>query len=74
MRYKVGVIIEKDEDGYYAWSPDLQGCQTQGDTLEETLTNMQEAVEVFLEALTPEERAECFNKEHLKTAIEVEVA
>ena len=28
MSYKVGVIIEKDEDGYYAYCPELEGCQT----------------------------------------------
>jgi predicted RNase H-like HicB family nuclease len=74
MRYKVNVIIEKDDDGYYAWCPDLQGCQTQGDSLEEVLENAQEAVEVYLESLTPDERVEALNKEVIRTAIEVEVA
>ena len=26
---KVGVVIEKDEHGYYAFSPELDGCQSQ---------------------------------------------
>lgn len=30
MRYKVDVIIEKDADGYYAYCPALEGCQSQG--------------------------------------------
>ena len=29
--YKVSVVIEKDEDGYFAYCPELQGCYTQGD-------------------------------------------
>jgi predicted RNase H-like HicB family nuclease len=29
MQYKVTVLIEKDEHGYYACSPELKGCQTQ---------------------------------------------
>ena len=53
MTYKFSVIIEKDEYGYYAYAPELQGCQTQGDTLDETLTNIQEAVELYLETLKP---------------------
>jgi predicted RNase H-like HicB family nuclease len=35
MSYKVGVIIENDQYGYYAYCPELEGCQTQGDTFEE---------------------------------------
>ena len=74
MRIKVNVTIEKDEDGYYAYSPELQGCQTQGDSLDEVLANVQEAVEVYWEAMTPEEREDFLNKETIKTAVEVEVA
>lgn len=51
MAYKVNVIIEKDEDGYYAYSLELEGCQSQGDTLEEAKANIKEAVELYLESL-----------------------
>lgn len=54
MNYKITVVIEKDADGYYAYSPELPGCQSQGDTLEEVQTNIQEAVELYLETLTDE--------------------
>lgn len=27
MSYKVSVVIEKDEYGYYAFCPELEGCQ-----------------------------------------------
>ena len=30
---KVSVVIERDENGYYAFSLELEGCQSQGDTL-----------------------------------------
>ena len=33
--YKLNIIIEEDEDGFYAYCPELKGCQSQGDTLEE---------------------------------------
>ena len=52
---RVSVVIEKDEYGYYAYSPKLEGCQTQGDSLEEVSSNIKEAIELYLETLTEEE-------------------
>ncbi|MCQ1538448.1 type II toxin-antitoxin system HicB family antitoxin [Methanocalculus taiwanensis] len=49
-----GVVIEKDDDGYYAHIPAVQGCYAQGDTYEEVLTNIQEVLHLILE----EERAD----------------
>jgi predicted RNase H-like HicB family nuclease len=40
MSHKVSIIIEKDEYGYYAYCPELEGCQTQGDSLDEVLENI----------------------------------
>lgn len=48
MKYKVSVIIEKDEDGYFAFSPELQGCYTQGDSYEEVLENIKDAIRLHL--------------------------
>ena len=45
------VVIEQDEDGVFvATCPALQGCYTQGQTYEETLANIREAIELHLEA------------------------
>ena len=45
------VIIEKDEDGWYVASvPEIQGCYTQGKTIQEVLERIKEAIEVCLEA------------------------
>ena len=52
---KVSVVIERDENGYYAFSPDLEGCQSQGDTFDEALANICEAVDLYLETLSPDE-------------------
>jgi predicted RNase H-like HicB family nuclease len=52
MSYKVSVVIEKDDSGYYAYCPELKGCQTQGDTFEEALANIKEAVELYIETLS----------------------
>ena len=46
-----GVIVEKDENGYYAYCPELAGCQSQGDTFKEVMVNIKEAVELYLETL-----------------------
>ena len=71
MTRKVSVVIERDEHGYYAWCPQLKGCQSQGKTVEETLANIREAIELFLETLTDAERSAALSREILTTAIEV---
>ncbi len=71
MTHKVSVVIEHDQDGYYAWCPELKGCQSQGTTVEETLTNIREAIELFLATLTNDERSAALSQEILTTAVEV---
>ena len=45
------VLIEQDEDGGYIGKvPELQGCLSQGDTLDELMKNIREAIELCLEA------------------------
>ena len=44
------VIIEKDEDdGYVGHVPELRGCHSQGETVDELLKHMREAIELCLE-------------------------
>ena len=44
------VIIEQDEDGGYVGKvAELQGCLSQGDTIDELLGNIKEAIELCLE-------------------------
>ena len=44
------VILEQDVDGTYIASvPELPGCHTQGDTIEEVKDNIKEAIELYLE-------------------------
>jgi predicted RNase H-like HicB family nuclease len=74
VAHKVSIVIEKDEHGYYAYSPELEGCQTQGDSLEETIENAREAVALYLETLPNDEIRELLSKEILTTTIEVQVA
>lgn len=43
------IIIEKDSDGYFAECRELQGCYAQGDTYEEAMRNIKEAIELHVE-------------------------
>jgi predicted RNase H-like HicB family nuclease len=45
------VILERDSPGYHAFCPALPGCHTCGDTIEEAMKNIKEAVEVYCESL-----------------------
>ena len=48
MRIKV-VLEPSDEGGYTAIAPSLPGCISEGDTKEEALKNVREAIELYLE-------------------------
>lgn len=45
------VVVEKSEANYAAYSPDLPGCVATGDTKEETLKRMHEAIALHLKGL-----------------------
>ncbi len=65
---KLTVIIEKDHNGYFGYCPELPGCHTQGDTLDELMENLKEAIELYLETMPPEERA-ALSKRDIMTAV-----
>ncbi|HNW93014.1 MAG TPA: type II toxin-antitoxin system HicB family antitoxin [bacterium] len=48
-QYRFPVVVEKDTDGYYAFCPALQGCYAQGDTYEEAMTNITDAIKLHIE-------------------------
>ena len=54
--YTFEIVIEKEVEapGYFAWCPALQGCFTQGETIEETREHMVEALTLHLECLRDE--------------------
>jgi predicted RNase H-like HicB family nuclease len=71
MTRKASVVIEKDEHGFYAWCPELKGCHSQGRSLDEAIANIREAIELYLETLTEEERSAALSQQILTTAVEV---
>jgi len=48
MKYTV-VLQQESDGGYVATVPALPGCVSQGDTREEALANIKEAIDVYLE-------------------------
>ena len=49
MRYKVR--LQSSEEGYAIWCPTLPGCWSQGETKEEALENIQDAIRAYLETV-----------------------
>lgn len=43
------VFQKEDEGGYSVWVPSLPGCTSQGETFEEALENIKEAISLYLE-------------------------
>lgn len=50
MTIKLTAVFEKVPEGYIGFVEELPGVNTQGATLEEARTNLQEAIELVLEA------------------------
>ena len=49
-KVRLPVLVEKDEDGFFVVEcPLLQGCYTQGKTLDEALKNIHEVIEMCVE-------------------------
>jgi len=74
MMYKLNIIIEKDEYGYYAYCPELPGCQSEGESWEEVKANIKEAVELYLDTLEESEKQALLTREVLAMTLEVQVA
>lgn len=42
------VVVEEDADGYFAYCPSLQDCYNQGDTYEEAVANIRDAIQLHV--------------------------
>ncbi|MBS3066186.1 type II toxin-antitoxin system HicB family antitoxin [Candidatus Pacearchaeota archaeon] len=48
---EIKIILEEQEDGgYTVYVPSLPGCISQGETIDEAVANIKEAIELYLEA------------------------
>jgi len=49
MKYKIR--LEKTDEGYAVWCPGLPGCWSQGETEQEALENIKDAIQIYLETV-----------------------
>ncbi len=61
MKFKV-ILEPQQEGGYVAYVPALPGCFSQGETKEEALKNIKEAIELYLEVLEEKELGKTMKK------------
>ncbi len=47
--YTLPIIIERDAEAFYVSCPPLQGCYSQGDTYDDALSNIKDAIRLHLE-------------------------
>jgi predicted RNase H-like HicB family nuclease len=69
---KLTAIIEREDDGYVSLCPELD-IASQGDTVEEAKSNLQEAVQLFFETASRQEIRERLHGEIFVTQVEVAV-
>lgn len=55
LEYSV-IIHEAEEGGHWVEVPALPGCYSQGESIEETLENVKEAIALYLEAIMDDKR------------------
>ncbi|WRA42803.1 type II toxin-antitoxin system HicB family antitoxin [Helicobacter pylori] len=67
----INAVIEKDENGYFAFVPFLKGCVSQGKSHEEALRNIKEAIELYLGDLEADELAFLSKKNSVIAPIEI---
>ncbi|PJB88121.1 hypothetical protein CO083_03425 [Candidatus Roizmanbacteria bacterium CG_4_9_14_0_8_um_filter_34_12] len=56
------VFQEEKEGGYSVWVPELPGCTSQGETFDEALVNIREAIQLYVE----ETKKELFTPSYIK--------
>ena len=49
MKYTIIIHKDEQEGGYWGECPELPGCYSQGDSLDELMTNIHEAIELYLD-------------------------
>lgn len=48
-KYYYCAVLQKEDNGYSVWIPDIEGCISQGDTIENTIEMITEALGLFYE-------------------------
>jgi predicted RNase H-like HicB family nuclease len=48
-QFTLPIVVEADGDGYFVSCPALQGCYSQGDTYEDAVENIRDAIRLHIE-------------------------
>ncbi len=72
MKKVFTAVIQREEDMYVALCPDLD-IASQGTTIQEARSNLQEAIELFLQEADPQEIEERLHEEQYVSSVEVVV-
>ncbi len=48
-QYTLPIIIERDADGFFVSCPSLDGCYSEGDTYDQAVSNIKDAIKLHLE-------------------------
>lgn len=77
-KYRYLVVVEKAEGNYSAYAPDVPGCASAGETIEETLQNFREALQMHLEGTfedgDPPPKAYSLAAEFVEVAVETPIS
>ena len=51
LTFRIRVLVEKDDDQFHAYCPDLKGLHVSGETELEAVSNAKEAITLYMESL-----------------------
>ena len=51
IKFRIRICVEPDEDGYYAYCPELKGIHEEGNTIEDATENAKESALVLLQSI-----------------------
>ena len=69
MEFKVIIKPDPEDGGYNVSCPALPGCHSQGDTIEEAVANIQEAIQGCMEVLNNRAKAGSPEEKIIKVAV-----
>ncbi|ATZ60715.2 MAG: type II toxin-antitoxin system HicB family antitoxin [Methanosarcinales archaeon Met12] len=69
MEFKVVIREDKEDGGYNVSCPALPGCHSQGETIEEALENIKEAIQGCIEVLNQRAKAVSINENVVEVAV-----
>ncbi|HEX6439192.1 MAG TPA: type II toxin-antitoxin system HicB family antitoxin [Candidatus Binatia bacterium] len=73
MQYTV-IVHNADEGGYWVEVPSLPGCFSQGETIDEAMNNVKEAIELHIQGLRDEGQEVPTEKDLVIGRVEVKAA